>query len=119
MIIKENLRTEDSNLCSEKLMMVAGGCGSGNNGGEVNMEAGVISEWKDIPVELLMQILSLVDDQTVLTASEVCRGWRDAISFGLTRLSLSWYMFFLLLYFGGSENKRRKAKHDYFLFLYN
>ncbi|MQL41701.1 F-box protein, partial [Escherichia coli] len=51
--------------------------GGGNSGKGVNMEAAVITEWKDIPVELLMQILSLVDDQTVMIASEVCRGWRD------------------------------------------
>ncbi|XP_020961991.1 F-box protein SKP2A isoform X2 [Arachis ipaensis] len=91
MVGKENLRTEDLNLCFEKLMMVAGG-GGGGGGGEKGgkMKAGVITEWKDIPVELLMQILSLVDDQTVITASGVCRGWRDAIYFGLARLSLSW-----------------------------
>ena len=85
----ENLRTEDLNLCFEKLMMVAGGGGGSEKGGK--MKAGVIAEWKDIPVELLMQILSLVDDQTVIRASGVCRGWRDAIYFGLARLSLSWY----------------------------
>lgn len=49
-----------------------------------------VREWKDIPVELLMQIVSLLDDQTVITASHVCHGWRDSISFALTRLSLSW-----------------------------
>ncbi|KAG2254536.1 hypothetical protein Bca52824_084672 [Brassica carinata] len=54
------------------------------------MEGNMITEWKDIPVELLMRILNLVDDRTVIIASGVCSGWRDAISFGLTRLSLSW-----------------------------
>ncbi|XP_075517156.1 F-box protein SKP2A-like [Primulina tabacum] len=49
-----------------------------------------MSEWKDIPVELLLRILSLVDDPTVIVASGVCHGWRDAISWGLTHLSLSW-----------------------------
>jgi len=53
-----------------------------------------VREWKDIPVELLMQILSLLDDQTVITASHVCHGWRDSISFALTRLSLSWYILY-------------------------
>ncbi|CAF2060749.1 hypothetical protein HID58_071948 [Brassica napus] len=57
---------------------------------KMKMEGIVISEWKDIPVELLMKILNLVDDRTVIIASGVCSGWRDAISFGLTRLSLSW-----------------------------
>ncbi|RDX79996.1 F-box protein SKP2B, partial [Mucuna pruriens] len=87
MVGKDNLRAEDLNLCFEKLMMVAG---SGINEKGVNMKVGVITEWKDIPVELLVQILSLVDDQTVIIASGVCRGWRDAIYFGLARLSLSW-----------------------------
>ncbi|KAL5128440.1 F-box protein SKP2B [Glycine soja] len=84
MVGKESLRTEVLNLSFEKLMMVE--CG-GNSGKGVNIKAGVITEWKDIPVELLMQILSLVDDQTVIIASEVCRGWREAICFGLTRCS--------------------------------
>ncbi|WVZ18073.1 hypothetical protein V8G54_005395 [Vigna mungo] len=93
MVGKDNLRAEDLNLCFERLMMVAG---SGNSEKGVNLKVGVITEWKDIPVELLMQILSLVDDQTVITASGVCRGWRDAIYFGLARLSLSWYIFLSL-----------------------
>ncbi|KAJ9560451.1 hypothetical protein OSB04_005611 [Centaurea solstitialis] len=50
----------------------------------------VITEWKDIPMELLMRIVSLLDDRTVVIASGVCSGWRDAISWGLTHFSLSW-----------------------------
>ncbi|RDX70637.1 F-box protein SKP2B, partial [Mucuna pruriens] len=80
MVGKESLKTEFLNLNFEKLMMVGGG---GNSGKGVNLNA----EWKDILEELLMQILSLVDDQTVLTASGVCRGWRKAIYSGLTRCS--------------------------------
>lgn len=90
MVGKDNLKTEDLNLCFEKLMMF---CGSGIGKGGVKMEGGVITEWKDIPMELLLQIVSLVDDQTVIVASGVCRGWRDAICLGLTHLSLSWYIF--------------------------
>ncbi|CAN7133944.1 unnamed protein product [Brassica rapa subsp. narinosa] len=56
----------------------------------MKMEGVSIKEWKDIPVELLMRILSLVDDRNVIAASGVCCGWRDAISLGLTRLRLSW-----------------------------
>ncbi|XP_004290569.1 PREDICTED: F-box protein SKP2B [Fragaria vesca subsp. vesca] len=82
MVGKENLKTEDLNLLFEKLMMIGGG--------QVKMEGRVITDWKDIPMELLLQILTLVDDRTVITASGVCRGWRDAICLGLTRLSLSW-----------------------------
>lgn len=46
--------------------------------------------WKDLPMELLLRIVSLVDDRMVIVASGVCTGWRDAICLGLTRLSLSW-----------------------------
>lgn len=73
------------NLSFEKLMVF----------GENMNQSGVglrISEWKDIPVELLMRILCLVDDRTVVVVSGVCHGWRDAISWGLSRLSLSWYI---------------------------
>lgn len=91
MVGKEGLRTEVLNLGFEKLVMVGS---DGNSGKAVNLKARTIMEWKDIPVELLMQILSLVDDQTVISASGVCRGWREAICFGLTRLSLSWYIIF-------------------------
>ncbi|XP_047980629.1 F-box protein SKP2A-like [Salvia hispanica] len=49
-----------------------------------------IIEWNDIPVELLLRILSLLDDRTAVVASAVCRGWRDSLSWGITRLSLSW-----------------------------
>ncbi|XP_068648438.1 F-box protein SKP2A-like [Aristolochia californica] len=54
------------------------------------MERGAIADWKDIPVELLLRIVSLVDDRTVITAAGVCTGWRDAICAGVTHLSLSW-----------------------------
>ena len=93
MVGKDNLKTEDLNLCFEKLMM-PGGSGFGKGG--VKMECGAITEWKDIPMELLLQIASLVDDRTVIVASGVCRGWRDAICLGLTHLSLSWYVFVLI-----------------------
>ncbi|EPS69842.1 hypothetical protein M569_04919 [Genlisea aurea] len=53
-------------------------------------DGGGVEDWKDIPVELLLRIVSLVDDRTVIVASGVCHGWRDAIRWGLTRLSLSW-----------------------------
>ena len=86
-------RSEDLNSCFEKLMMLAFGDGkSGGSEGGVKMEGVVITEWKDIPVELLLRIVSLVDDRTVIMASGVCSGWRDAICLGLTHLSLSWYM---------------------------
>ncbi|KAH0976532.1 hypothetical protein GBA52_026251 [Prunus armeniaca] len=91
MVGKENFKTEDLNLCFEKLMMFGGGsAGAIALGcGKVKMEGRAITDWKDIPMELLLQILGLVDDQTVIMASGVCRGWRDAVCLGLTRLSLA------------------------------
>ncbi|KAH6782593.1 F-box/RNI-like superfamily protein [Perilla frutescens var. hirtella] len=84
--------TEGLDLSFEKLMVFENMSGSNSGGGMVGGLGGGlrITEWKDIPVELLLRILSLVDDQTVIVASGVCHGWRDAISWGLTHLSLSW-----------------------------
>ncbi|GMH17144.1 hypothetical protein Nepgr_018985 [Nepenthes gracilis] len=79
----EGLKSKALELCFEKPMVF--------NGGEARkMEGEVIPEWKDIPTELLLRILSLLDDQTVIKASGVCSGWREAISLGLTHLCLSW-----------------------------
>ncbi|KHG06850.1 F-box SKP2B -like protein [Gossypium arboreum] len=89
MIGEEKVRSEDLNLCFEKLMMVA----AGNSGGGVKRKGAVITEWKDIPMELVLRIVSLVDDRTAIVASGVCSGWRDAICLGLTHLCLSWYHF--------------------------
>ncbi|KAJ0578876.1 putative F-box domain, leucine-rich repeat domain superfamily, F-box-like domain superfamily [Helianthus annuus] len=50
----------------------------------------VITDWSEIPVELLMRVVSSLDDRTVVVASCVCCGWRDAICWGLTRISFSW-----------------------------
>ncbi|KAG8496980.1 hypothetical protein CXB51_008210 [Gossypium anomalum] len=86
MIGEEKVRSEDLNLCFEKLMMVA----AGNSGEGVKRKGAVITEWKDIPMELLLRIVSLVDDRTAIVASGVCNGWRDAICLGLTHLCLSW-----------------------------
>ncbi|KAI3464596.1 hypothetical protein Pfo_021259 [Paulownia fortunei] len=87
--------TEGLDLSFEKLMVFGAveNMNRSNSGGEIGGGLGGglrISEWNDIPVELLMRILSLVDDQTVIVASGVCHGWRDSISLGLTHLSLSW-----------------------------
>jgi F-box and leucine-rich repeat protein 1 (S-phase kinase-associated protein 2) len=79
----EGLKSDDLDLCFEKLMMVFGG--GKMSGGRA------ITEWKDIPMELLLRIISLVDDdRTVIVASGVCSGWRDAICYGHSHLSLSW-----------------------------
>lgn len=56
------------------------------------MEAVSLNGWKDLPMELLLRIV-LGDDRTVIVASGVCTGWRDAICTGLARLCLSWYSF--------------------------
>ncbi|KAF5955150.1 hypothetical protein HYC85_008006 [Camellia sinensis] len=84
MVGREGLGSEDLDSCFEKLLFGGGGIGG------VKMRGGgggVITEWKDIPMELLLRI---VDDRTVIVASGVCTGWRDAICLGLTHLSLSW-----------------------------
>ncbi|KAK9003032.1 hypothetical protein V6N11_060603 [Hibiscus sabdariffa] len=97
MIAEVKVGNEDLNLCFEKLMMVAAGntvCKG------VKMNGVWITEWKDIPVELLLRIVSLLNDRTAIGASGVCSGWRDAICgvcsgwrdaicFGLARLRLS------------------------------
>ncbi|XP_038984242.1 F-box protein SKP2A-like isoform X5 [Phoenix dactylifera] len=82
--------------------MVSGGLGSGNleawfqnlmlsAGGEKSGgEGAAMAGWKDLPMELLLRIISLLDDRTVIVVSGVCTGWRDALCFGLTNLSLSW-----------------------------
>ena len=76
---------EDLNLSFEKHMMLGDGAKSG---GKVKMEGGVITDWKDIPIELLLQIVVLVDDQMVIMASRVCRGWRDIPMYTVAKLTL-------------------------------
>ncbi|KAF5749087.1 hypothetical protein HS088_TW04G01049 [Tripterygium wilfordii] len=81
------LRAEDLKMSFESLMSL--GVDRASDRG-VKMEGVVITEWKDIPMELLLRIVSLVDDRTVIMVSGVCCGWRDAMCLGLTQLSLSW-----------------------------
>ena len=83
MMMMEGGGGDELNKCFNKMMVFGSGV--------------VITEWKDIPMELLMRIVSLLDDRTVVVASGVCTGWRDAISFGLTHFSLSWYVFIWLI----------------------
>lgn len=53
--------------------------------------APTLSGWKDLPMELLVRIISTVgDDRMVIVASGVCTGWRDALGWGVTNLSLTW-----------------------------
>jgi F-box and leucine-rich repeat protein 1 (S-phase kinase-associated protein 2) len=50
-----------------------------------------LTGWKDLPMELLLRIMSLVgDDRMVIVASGVCTGWRDTLGWGVANLSLSW-----------------------------
>ncbi|KAJ7523506.1 hypothetical protein O6H91_18G052100 [Diphasiastrum complanatum] len=48
------------------------------------------SKWQDLPMELLVQVLALVDDRTVVVACGVCTGWRDAVRAGILELSFTW-----------------------------
>lgn len=74
--------------CFSNLMVSSGGGrGQAETGGAVPM----LSGWKDLPMELLMRIISVAgDDRIVVVASGVCTGWRDALGWGVTNLSLSW-----------------------------
>ncbi|XP_043688487.1 F-box protein SKP2A-like [Telopea speciosissima] len=78
----EGSKIGDLESCFQKLVVFGGG--------EGKMGGGVLTEWKDLPMELLLRIVSLVDDRTVIIASGVCTGWRDAICLGLNQLCLSW-----------------------------
>ena len=70
------VRSEELDRCFGKLMMVDE---KGQKIGGVDM-----AEWKDIPMELLLRILSVVDDhRSIIMASEVCSGWREAVCLGL------------------------------------
>lgn len=64
--------------------------GSGNSGVEQTTSENSNTNWHDLPMELLVRILSLVDNRTVVTASGVCRGWRDSVGQGIHELSFSW-----------------------------
>ncbi|KAF9612180.1 hypothetical protein IFM89_038438 [Coptis chinensis] len=84
-MVGEGLRSEDLEFCFQQLVVFGGGGERGKMGA-----GGVMTDWKDLPMELLLRIVSLVDDRTVITASGVCTGWRDAVCLGLTHLCLSW-----------------------------
>ncbi|XP_074263692.1 F-box protein SKP2A-like [Silene latifolia] len=89
MAMQEGLRSEDLDSCFKKLMVFGAALGaSPGDGGKLGGE--MMADWKDIPMELLLRILTLVDDKTVIRVSGVCSGWREAICLGLTRLCLSW-----------------------------
>uniref|UniRef100_A0A1D1XUG7 F-box protein SKP2A n=1 Tax=Anthurium amnicola TaxID=1678845 RepID=A0A1D1XUG7_9ARAE len=82
-MVKGGLGTSDPDLWFQSFMVT---CGRG----KMEEEGGVMTGWKDLPMELLLWILSLADDRAVVVASGVCTGWRDALCAGLTHLSLSW-----------------------------
>ncbi|KAF6170515.1 hypothetical protein GIB67_031923 [Kingdonia uniflora] len=77
-MVAKGLKTGDLELCFKKLGMVGGAKGV------------IMTEWKDLPMELLLRILTLTDDRSVILASGVCTGWREAICLGLTHFNLSW-----------------------------
>ncbi|KAG6501383.1 hypothetical protein ZIOFF_041262 [Zingiber officinale] len=86
--------TGDLNIWFKRLIL-------SGDGRKIEETGEVMARWKDLPMELLLRILSLVDDQTVIVASGVCTSWRKALRLGLTKFSLSWYyspFFITLLY---------------------
>jgi F-box and leucine-rich repeat protein 1 (S-phase kinase-associated protein 2) len=62
------------------------------NGQSQNAATGAtLTGWKDLPIELLLRIMSIVgDDRMVIVTSGVCTGWREALGWGITNLSLLW-----------------------------
>ncbi|KAG6497415.1 hypothetical protein ZIOFF_045314 [Zingiber officinale] len=75
--------TGDLNIWFKRLIL-------SGDGRKIEETGEVMARWKDLPMELLLRILSLVDDQTVIVASGVCTSWRKALRLGLTKFSLSW-----------------------------
>ena len=73
--------------CFRSLMLsISSGRGQAEGGGAMP----TLSGWKDLPIELLLRIMSIIgDDRMLVVASGVCTGWRDALGWGLTNLSLS------------------------------
>ncbi|KAF5759327.1 putative F-box domain-containing protein [Helianthus annuus] len=52
-------------------------------------ESRVKREWEEIQLELLMKIVSFMDDRTVIVASGICSRWRNVICSEVSRISLS------------------------------
>ena len=68
------------------MLSIGSGRGQAEGGGAMP----TLSGWKDLPIELLLRIMSIVgDDRMLVVASGVCTGWRDALGWGLTNLTLS------------------------------
>lgn len=84
--------TGDLDIWFKRLILSGGG-------GKIEKTGEVMARWKDLPMELLLRILSLVDDRTVIVASGVCISWREALRLGLTKLSLSWFSLFCGFFF--------------------
>ncbi|KAI7980603.1 F-box protein SKP2A [Camellia lanceoleosa] len=80
-MVGRGLMPQDLDLCFQKLMVF--GAGLGGIGGAKMGCGGVITEWKDIPMELLLRIVSLGDDQTVIVAAGVWSGWRMLLPWDL------------------------------------
>lgn len=78
--MKSSFETEELNCLLRSVLFAVGG----------KMEVDQ-PDWKDLPLELLLRIVALIDDdRAVVVAAAVCTGWREAICSGLTHLSLSW-----------------------------
>eukprot|EP00897_Mesotaenium_endlicherianum_P009978 jgi/Mesen1/9008/ME000563S08325 len=66
-----------------------GGDASPRKAATPGAEAANADRWRDLPMELLAEVLDLVDNRTVVIATGVCRGWRNAIGRGVADLSFS------------------------------
>ncbi|KQK10895.1 hypothetical protein BRADI_2g56920v3 [Brachypodium distachyon] len=87
-MVNANLMSGNLDNSFSALMVSGGGeSGQAQNGGLGT----ILSGWKDLPMELLLRIISVAgDDRMVVVASGVCTGWRDALGWGVTSLSFSW-----------------------------
>lgn len=79
----------DMKLKWKRLLQKRSGCSSDIEGDPVSGEDGD-SKWPDLPMELLVRIMTLVDNRTVIVASGVCHAWRDSLRQGVMDLSFSW-----------------------------
>ncbi|KAL6614064.1 hypothetical protein ACP70R_036334 [Stipagrostis hirtigluma subsp. patula] len=83
----QSTRGELNNSFNDLMVSRGGESGQAHNAGT----GATLTGWKDLPMELLLRIMSTVgDDRIFIVASGVCTGWRDALGWGVTKLSLSW-----------------------------
>ncbi|KAL2609192.1 hypothetical protein R1flu_027765 [Riccia fluitans] len=91
LLTKENeeMESPSRDLQQKWKKFIQGWAGANPGGQEVAVEDRE-SNWPDLPMELLIRIMALVDYRTIVVVSGVCTAWRDSLRFGITELSFSW-----------------------------